>query len=65
MEISLSQIIGLASVGAVIVMALGFFWYANQRVSYIYRRSLRTVVTWAIVGLVVQTALLLAVTTNG
>ena len=65
MEISLSQIIGFASVGAVIVMALGFLWYADQRVSYIYRRSLRTVITWVIAGLVAQTVLLLVITVNG
>ncbi len=64
MEISLSQIIGFAAVGAIIVMALGFLWFTNQRVSYIYRRSLRTVVTWVIVGLVAQSVLLLVIT-NG
>ena len=64
MEISLSQIIGFAAVGAVIVMALGFLWFANQRVSYIYRRSLRNVITAVIVVLVAQSALLLVIT-NG
>ncbi len=64
MEISLSQIIGFATVGAVIVMALGFLWFTNQRVSYIYRRSLRNVITAVIVVLVAQSALLLVIT-NG
>jgi RsiW-degrading membrane proteinase PrsW (M82 family) len=60
-EISLSQTIGIVSVGVAIIMALGVLWYANQRASYIYRRSIRTTVTWVIIGLVVQTVLLLAI----
>lgn len=61
MEFSLSQTIGLASTGGLIVMALGFSAYAAKRVSYIFRGSLRTIVVWAIAALVVQTVLLLAI----
>ncbi len=65
MEFSLSQIIGLVSIAAVIVMALGFLAYISGKVSYIYRGSLRTAVIWVVVGLIAQTALLLLITVNG
>ena len=64
MELSLSQIIGLVSVLAVIVMAVGFLWYTTRRSSYIYRGSIRSAVVWGIGLLIMQTVFLLAVSSS-
>ena len=64
MELSLSQVIGLVLVGAVIIMALGFSWYGRRRFSHIYSGSIQKAVVWGIALLIMQTVFLLVATAN-
>ncbi len=65
MSLSLSQILGLVTVVIVIVFALGFGIYEKRRTSFIFHKSLRNVIALSIALLIIQSALLLAVSGSG
>jgi hypothetical protein len=64
MVLSLSQLIGVAFVGVLIIGALAFLWFTNRRISYLFRKPLRQAISAAIVILIIQTVFILLANTS-